>query len=200
MAKAKTDRTPSVLGFAIMQLLTRSKESGYDLKKRFHSSIGHGWHAYDTQIYRELRSMEANGLIKGQVAKGLGGPQRRIYSVTDDGLEMLVEWLNSPVELNKTKDEFALRVWTADLFPGDTFSTYLKNAIAETRRALDAARAARQVLVEEYGDLRDAPPATFGRLLAIDLSISKSEARIAWAEQALDAVRRRNRRRAAKKS
>lgn len=199
MAKATAQKPPSVLGFAIMQLLTRSEASGYDLKKRFHSSVGHGWHAYDTQIYRELRSMESSGLVVGQVAKGIGGPQRRIYSVTDAGLEALVGWLTSPLDLNKSKDEFALRVWTADLFPGDGFRAYLENAIKETQVLLDAARAARKALTDEYGDLEDASDLAFGRILAIDLAISKNEGRIAWAEHGIKAIDARAKRATSKR-
>ena len=77
MPRSKDPWVPTILGHAILQLLSRNTASGYDLKGRFHGSVGHGWHAYDTQIYRELRSLEKEGFVAGRMAPGRSGPQRR---------------------------------------------------------------------------------------------------------------------------
>ena len=58
--------TPSLLGGAILQRLERTPMSGYELKKRFASSLGYGWRAYDTQIYRELKNLEQARLVEGR--------------------------------------------------------------------------------------------------------------------------------------
>lgn len=191
MAKSKDEWVPSVLGHAILQLLTRSTQSGYDLKKRFHGSVGHGWHAYDTQIYRELRSLEENGYVSGRVAEGRSGPQRRLYSITDKGVAALGEWLASPLDLSKIKDEFALRVWTTDLFPDGTFIPFLNAARKQWTDALAHQRMSLQLLTEEYGDPTIAPDAVLGRQLAIEQFIALTEARLAWADRAQKVMRRR---------
>lgn len=191
MAKRKEEWVPSVLGHAILQLLSRNTASGYDLKKRFHSSIGHGWHAYDTQIYRELRSLEENGYVVGETAKGVGGPQRRLYSITDKGADSVVAWLTSPVDVGKTKDEFALRTWTADLFPEESFADYVSSARDQWAEQLVHIKMSLRILTEEYGPETESPDHVVGRQLAIEFSQALTEAKIQWADQTLKSMRRR---------
>lgn len=186
-------RRSSVLGHAILQLLTRNAASGYDLKKRFFSSVGHGWHAYDTQIYRELKTLEAAGLVTGKVAQGRSGPQRRLYSITEAGRESLREWLISDLDLSKTKDELGLRVWTADLFPPEAFETFIAKSREQWEKSLDHQRTSLRVLIEEYGAPDGwAPDEVFGRQLAIDHVIATTEAKIAWADRTLKVIKNRH--------
>src|SRR5437763_9344491 len=96
---------PSLLGCAILQRLARSPMSGYELKKLFTTPVGYGWRAYDTQIYRELKSLEGSGLIQGQVEPGRAGPQRRVYEPTLQGLRVLRAWLESPLDETAVKSE-----------------------------------------------------------------------------------------------
>jgi DNA-binding PadR family transcriptional regulator len=182
-----------VLGHAILQLLTRNAASGYDLKKRFFSSVGHGWHAYDTQIYRELKSLEAAGFVSGKVAQGRSGPQRRLYTITEEGRESLREWLTSDLDLTKIKDELSLRVWTADLFPPGTFEEFIIQARDQWQESLEHQKTSLRVLREEYGSADGwAPDEVFGRQLAIDNIIAVTEAKIAWAERTLKVISSRN--------
>src|SRR4051794_2147424 len=63
VGKSPVEAKPSLLGCAILQRLARSPMSGYELKKLFTTAVGYGWRAYDTQIYRELKALEQNGLV-----------------------------------------------------------------------------------------------------------------------------------------
>ena len=175
-----------MLGYAILQLFSRMPASGYDLKDRFQSSLGRGWHAYDTQIYRELKRLEANGYTTGEVVKGRSGPQRRLYTITDRGLEVLQEWLSSPLDVTKTKDEFLLRVYTLDLFPDDEATAFLLRARQELRNALQHEQAALRTLNESYGEVDEgSPDSIVGRQLGIELSSAITKARLKWIERAL---------------
>ena len=183
----------SVLGAAILQLLVRHPASGYDLKKRFFASVGHGWHAYDTQIYRELKNLETAGFITGRVVKGRSGPERRLFTVADPGRAALIDWLVSPLDVNKVKDEFGLRLTTADLFPPDELRTFISSARRQWTESLEHQRMSLRVLVDEHGEPGgSAPPAVFGRQLAIDQLIAVTEAKIAWADRALKALANRS--------
>ncbi|WP_354002962.1 PadR family transcriptional regulator [Microbacterium elymi] len=42
------------LRYAILAILRVGALSGYDLQKQFSQSVGHVWHAPDSQIYPEL--------------------------------------------------------------------------------------------------------------------------------------------------
>src|SRR5438045_110502 len=122
-----TVATTSLLGNAILQRLEATPMSGYELKKRFSSSLGYGWRAYDTQIYRELKALEAAGLVSGRAEKGDRGPDRRIYSVTDAGRAVLVAWLQSPLDDTWYKSELTLRIWSMHLIPPGALDELLQN-------------------------------------------------------------------------
>lgn len=183
---APDDARPSILGCAIMQVLSRRPASGYDLKAEFQSSIGHGWHAYDTQIYRELRRLEANGHITGVAASGRAGPQRRIYSMTESGTRALSEWLASPIDAVRHKDEVGLRIWTAEYFPPGELVDYLNDILAQWTEAL-----AHQLMSLQA--LRSTPESVTradvrSRCLAIEYTVAVTQARINWARQTLVAL------------
>lgn len=189
MTKDPAEDTPSVLGYAILQLFSRMSASGYDLKDRFQSSLGRGWHAYDTQIYRELKRLEASGYTTGEVAKGRSGPQRRLYTITERGLEVLRDWLASPMDINKTKDEFLLRVYTLELFPPGEAEAFLLRARQELRSQLQHEQASLRTLIDSYGDVDgDAPDTVVSRQLGIELSSAMTKARLKWIDRTLKVI------------
>ena len=184
--KDPAEITPSVLGYAILQLVSWMPASGYDLKDRFHSSLGRGWHAYDTQIYRELKRLEAGGYTTGEVVKGRSGPQRRLYTITPRGLEALREWLSSPLDTTKMKDEFLLRMWSLSLFRPGEAEEFFERARQEWRSALKHAQEALRTLNDSYGEPDgESPDVIFGRQLGIELTIAMAKARLKWIERAM---------------
>ncbi|MDR7083255.1 DNA-binding PadR family transcriptional regulator [Arthrobacter ginsengisoli] len=194
MTTDTAENMPSVLGFAILQLFSRMPASGYDLKERFQSSLGRGWHAYDTQIYRELKRLEAVGYTTGEVVKGRSGPQRKLYTITPQGLQALQAWLSTPLDFTKTKDEFLLRVWTLELFPPGEAVDFLLRAQHEWRSALQHEQAALRTLNDSYGEVDDgSPDAIFGRQLGIELNIAMTKARLKWVDRALKVLETRAR-------
>lgn len=94
---------------AILALLRIEPMSGYDLAKQFSQSVGHVWHAPDSQIYPELRKMAEEGLIlPEEQARGTAG-MRRVYHVTDAGESSFIDWMNSPLKYQRTRDAAHLK-------------------------------------------------------------------------------------------
>jgi DNA-binding PadR family transcriptional regulator len=97
------------LRYALLAILRVGPLSGYDLQKQFHQSVGHVWHAPDSQIYPELRKMEQAGLIEGEEqARGERGT-RRIYHVTDAGEQAFAQWMAAPLDYQRVRDPAHLR-------------------------------------------------------------------------------------------
>lgn len=111
------------LRYALLALLRVGPQSGYDLQKQFTQSVGHVWHAPDSQIYPELRKMESLGLINGEEqARGERGT-RRLYHVTDAGDKAYLDWMESPLDYQRVRDPAHLR------------AAYLENTTPEAARA-----------------------------------------------------------------
>ena len=87
------------LRYALLAILRVGPLSGYDLQKQFSQSVGHVWHAPDSQIYPELRKMETDGLVEGEEQPRGERGTRRLYHVTDAGNQAFLAWMRSPAGL-----------------------------------------------------------------------------------------------------
>jgi PadR family transcriptional regulator AphA len=127
------------LRFALLALLRVGPMSGYDLQKQFAQSVGHVWHAPDSQIYPELRKMEADGLIEGErQARGERGT-RIVYRATAAGDAAFTEWMGSPLDYQRVRDPAHLR------------AAYLESATpAQARAFLERHRAQWRAELEQW--------------------------------------------------
>lgn len=83
--------------------------TGYDLYKQFKSSVGFVWHAPDSQIYPELRRMEADSLLEGEDIPWGPRGRKRQYHITENGREAFRTWMNSPMDYPRERDPVHLR-------------------------------------------------------------------------------------------
>ncbi|OJX65703.1 MAG: hypothetical protein BGO95_04485 [Micrococcales bacterium 73-13] len=96
------------LRYALLALLTSGPMTGYEISRRFQSSVGHVWHAPDSQIYPELRKMEAEGLVEAETVAEPRG-EKRFYHPTDSGLAAFRAWMDSPLRYALDRDPAHLR-------------------------------------------------------------------------------------------
>ena len=99
------------LRHAILGLLSHQPQSGYDLNRAFTSSVVYFWYADQSQIYRTLDRLEADGAISTRVIPQSGRPDRRVHSLTESGRAELDAWLMSPLEPITTKDPLLARLF-----------------------------------------------------------------------------------------
>jgi DNA-binding PadR family transcriptional regulator len=67
--------------------------TGYDLAKQFDVSVAYVWHAPHSQIYPELRKLEAGGLVSAEATPRGGQATKRTYSITGAGVAELERWV-----------------------------------------------------------------------------------------------------------
>jgi DNA-binding PadR family transcriptional regulator len=104
--------------WAVLGLLSFGRElSGYELRKWADASIRffYGSPAM-SQIYRELRRLDARGYVTARPAPPDEPRRKRLYTITPAGLDALRAWLrDAPVEPPVLKHGVALRVWLGHL-------------------------------------------------------------------------------------
>lgn len=94
------------LRHALLALVSGGPLTGYDAVKHFHSSVGHLWHAPDSQIYPELRRMQAEGLLEAtEVPWGTKTATKTQYSLTQAGRTALQAWQNNPLTYALERDQ-----------------------------------------------------------------------------------------------
>jgi DNA-binding PadR family transcriptional regulator len=85
------------LPHAILVSLREQAGSGYELANRFDRSIGYFWSATHQQIYRTLRTMEADGWVHATEVSQRGRPDKKVYTVADAGRAELARWIAAPL-------------------------------------------------------------------------------------------------------
>lgn len=86
----------TLLGYILLGLLRKQPQSGYELQRVFATTPLMNYSNSPGAIYPALRRLKEQRLVSDQVAKS-GARVRRIYAVTDAGLELLRAWLRAPV-------------------------------------------------------------------------------------------------------
>ncbi|WP_436776372.1 PadR family transcriptional regulator [Yinghuangia sp. YIM S09857] len=85
------------LDFVILGMLALRRYSGYDLRKWMEGPLKYvGYEVQLPQIYRRLAKLVERGWIAYDVDPREGGPDAKLYRMTEAGERALWEWARSP--------------------------------------------------------------------------------------------------------
>lgn len=129
------------LRHAILGLLSHGPQSGYDLSRAFAGSVVNFWHADQSQVYRTLDRLEADGAISTRVIAQTGRPDRRVHSLTPEGRAELDAWLASPLEPRLDKDPLLARIFFAARLGHERVDALLEEAERALRQELETLEA-----------------------------------------------------------
>ena len=89
--------------------------TGYDVKRWADQSLAFFyWAPSQSQIYGELRRLEALGLVDSLVEQTHAAKSKRVYRITESGMRQMGEWADDPVlEPVVLKHPMVLRLWAA---------------------------------------------------------------------------------------
>ncbi|MGO4457467.1 PadR family transcriptional regulator [Streptomyces sp. M-16] len=167
------------LRHALLGLLSERPASGYDLLKRFETSLANVWPATQSQMYTELSKLAADGLI----AVSAEGPRgRKEYTLTDEGLTELRHWLTETRPQRNTRSDLLLRVFFLNVLPPEQARGYLAWLADTSEREYEDLRR-----LEESIDWGDDPLSVHGRI-ALEYGLRLNAMRREWAEWAADRI------------
>ncbi len=99
--------------YALLVLLEKEPASGYDLAQRFNLGIGQFWQCSHQQIYQELKKAHAQNLLSFAHEAQQGRPDRKVYSVTEQGREALSQWLSAQDKPPTVRDALLIKIYAA---------------------------------------------------------------------------------------
>ncbi|MET8749706.1 PadR family transcriptional regulator [Streptomyces sp. NPDC004667] len=167
------------LRHALLGLLSERPASGYDLLKRFETSLANVWPATQSQMYTELSKLAADGLITVS-AEGPRG--RKEYTVTDEGLTELRHWLVEPRPQRNTRNDLLLRVFFLNVLPPEQARGYLTGLAEMAEREHEELRR-----LEDSIDWGDDPLSVHGRI-ALEYGLRFNAMCREWADWAADRI------------
>jgi DNA-binding PadR family transcriptional regulator len=84
------------IGHTLLGLLEHGPRHGYDLKREYDEHFGHDRPLHYGQVYATLSRLLKNGLIQESGVEQGGGPDRKRYAITTDGVTDVERWLATP--------------------------------------------------------------------------------------------------------
>ena len=93
---------------AVLLLLAAGPRHGYDLKEQVTTLVGSD-RADVANLYRLLRQLELEGIVRSTWDTAGIGPARRVYRLTTPGRRLLDQWADALRALNETTHAFLAR-------------------------------------------------------------------------------------------
>ena len=187
---------------ALLALLIVEPMTGYDLYKEFESSVGHVWHAPDSQIYPALKLMEAEGLLQSEEIPWGPRGRKRQYHVTEAGKVAFKTWMNTPLEYARTRDPAHLKAAYLEWAEPDAAREQLRAHIAHHAGLLAQWQNKVREIEDGSSDMlnrrlahtpeSDREKTRAYKRFTYDGLIAQAEAEIAWAGRGLELIDRLN--------
>jgi len=182
------------LRYALLGFLTTEQASGYRLTQEFGESMGWFWYASHSQIYPELRRMEAEGLVTSEL-DGDDGRGKRTYTITDTGRGEFDRWLVEDADYPPQRDAERIRLVFLDQQHPDVIAKHLRAHRDHHQRLLDIyADQLEQIRSGTFPRLRkrlaSQPPesaelVTGLKALALEGNARRARTEVEWADQGL---------------
>ena len=170
------------LAHTILATLGTESYSGYDLWKKFSQSSRYYWQASQQQIYRELGKLEKEAAITSEVIPQEGRPNKKLYKITDKGIEILKTWLLEPAEPMAIREELLVKVIVAKLVPK---SVILQEIKRHQQIHLQQLSEYKQIEQQKFSDTSQLTFEQKCLYATLRCGIRYQSYRIAWCEEAI---------------
>ena len=112
--------------YVILGYLSWKPMTGYDLKRIIADSETLPWSANNNQIYRSLVQLHDSAWVTKTIEGQVGAPDRHVYTVTEEGLRGLSEWVGGKPDLPQSKKAFLHQLMWADSLERDELDDLLE--------------------------------------------------------------------------
>jgi DNA-binding PadR family transcriptional regulator len=100
----------------LLALLAKEPAHGYELKHALEETFGRAYPSPNIgQIYVTLQRLERDGLVRSQDVIQSSRPNKRVYELTESGRSALSEWVETPSDGARVRDEFFMKLALAPL-------------------------------------------------------------------------------------
>jgi len=179
------------LEFAILGFLNYSPLTGYDLKKIFDNSIRHFWQADQSQIYRTLARLSEQGYVTVEKVEQAARPDRKVYSITENGRQEFRSWLTIPVQLDSPRSAPLVQVFFSGQLSDEEVLAYFENGRAMVQAVLDVYTQV-PLNVEFYRQRFNNPREEFFWFLTLENGIMTMRATLDWMDSVIVRIRNKD--------
>lgn len=178
------------LKHAVLASLSSAESSGYELSKHFDASVANFWPASAQQIYRELGTLEADGLVKARTVRQQKRPDKRIFRITAAGRDELDAFIRQTTKPTLIRDDLLVKVASLDRSNTGDVADAVRERLEASRKKLAIYEELRASLLagqDEARFLERGPDGeNFGPYLALKRGISFEQDNIRWNLEVLE--------------
>lgn len=170
------------LSHAIATALLDGPLSGYDLARRFETSLGFFWAASHQQIYQELKKLTQAGHLAARHIEQSGRPDKVEYELTDDGHQALADWALTESRRRPAKDDLFVKLYQLN----EQNRAHLIQEIRERlRQHQEKSALYEKIRARHYADPQTLSQRRQGVYLALSAGIRYEAMFIDWCREAL---------------
>ncbi|MFH5182677.1 PadR family transcriptional regulator [Paenibacillus sp. TAB 01] len=173
----------SSIQYIMLSLLAREPLSGYDIKQQMNGRIDSFYKINNNQLYPVLAKLEGEGLVELQSHERESyRPARKVYKITDAGLERLKAWVIEPSEPEAVRMEFLLKQYSSWLIEPDILIPQLEAKKREHEQRLEVYETRVAGFREEHGPLTSRDP-LFSTVAVIEMGAGFERSCIEWCDK-----------------
>lgn len=173
--------TKSKTRYALLGMVAKKPKSGYEIKKDLEGGLSLFWSESYGQIYKVLKQLEGEKLLKKAHCPQRGKPSKDLYAITEEGLSELRRYLSEPAEKLVVRDEMMLKFIFGPLVDSQVSVRLLQNEIDKTEQKMEEVD---QKGCEHLEELRDDPAHPHLERI-VQLAKSYYRTRIKWCRESM---------------
>jgi PadR family transcriptional regulator AphA len=161
--------------------------TGYELKKIFDDSINFFWPAQTSQIYRELKTLEKKEYLTSAIQPSEKGPHKRIYTITEQGILSLKDWLANPPEVidEGNRNTFALRIFFSSHVGIDELFFQVQKKLKTYKKEYEQLKLIQEQKLAEYVQMIGQEDEVYYWKIVLSKGFRDVGSNIQWAEETL---------------
>lgn len=142
-------RADSSLYFSLLGFFVKKPFYGYELYKFItkETTFTKIWFLKQSQFYGFLERLLQEGFLSQQMVEGNQYPDRKLFSITKDGIFQLENWVATPVKRGREmRQEFFVKLFVAKNFKPDKINNLIELQTKECKTWIDEQNS---LLIEE---------------------------------------------------
>jgi DNA-binding PadR family transcriptional regulator len=168
--------------YAILGMLAFGEKSGYDIRKSMEASISNFWSESYGQIYPILKQLVAEGLATAHNDNHESKREKIVYKPTEQGLQVLEEWLQKPVEPAPLREELLLKIFFGRFSDKAVLLEHMQQHRENLHKTGRKYQEIENFLKTKQTEGEDG---TIYSLITLNMGKARNQAEIAWCEETI---------------